>query len=126
MLVYENWASKIFFLVAMIFFSWILISKMGGKNESDNKKNHEADSEIGFCTKSISMPYGHATAMRQAWELMTRTSDKFRKLRFQFPVVDAAWKMFYLKKYKNIDKKRKKQNINYDYKQDHCRRKISQ
>ena len=54
------------------------------------------------------MPYGHATAMPQAWELMARTSDKFIKLRFQFPVGDVAWKMFYLKKYKNIDKKRKK------------------
>ena len=27
-------------------------------------KNHEADREIGFLTKSISKPYGHATAHR--------------------------------------------------------------
>ena len=32
-------------------------------------KNHEADSEIGFLTKSISKPYGRATALPPAWEL---------------------------------------------------------
>ena len=32
-------------------------------------KNHAADPEIGFRTKSISKPYGRATAMPSAWEL---------------------------------------------------------
>ena len=32
-------------------------------------KNHAADPEIGFLTKSISKPYGRATAMPPAWEL---------------------------------------------------------
>ena len=32
-------------------------------------KNHAADPEIGFLTKSISKPYGRATAMPTAWEL---------------------------------------------------------
>ena len=32
-------------------------------------KNNEADPEIGFLTKSISKPYGRATAMPTAWEL---------------------------------------------------------
>ena len=32
-------------------------------------KNHAADPEIGFLTKSISKPYGRATAMAPAWEL---------------------------------------------------------
>ena len=31
--------------------------------------NHAADPEIGFLTKSISKPYGRATAMPPAWEL---------------------------------------------------------
>ena len=32
-------------------------------------KNHEADLEIGFLSKSISKPYGRTTAMPPAWEL---------------------------------------------------------
>ena len=32
-------------------------------------KNHAADLEIGFLTKSISKPYGRSTAMPPAWEL---------------------------------------------------------
>ena len=32
-------------------------------------KNHAADPEIGFLTKSISKPNGRATAMPTAWEL---------------------------------------------------------
>ena len=32
-------------------------------------KNHAADSEIEFLTKSISKPNGRATAMPTAWEL---------------------------------------------------------
>ena len=34
-------------------------------------KIREADPEIEFLTKSISKPYGRATAMSQAWELST-------------------------------------------------------
>ena len=33
-------------------------------------KNHAADPEIGFLTKSISKPSGRATAMPTAWELI--------------------------------------------------------
>ena len=36
-------------------------------------KNHEADPEIWFITKSISKPYGRATAMPPAWELISVT-----------------------------------------------------
>ena len=32
-------------------------------------KNHAAYSEIGFLTKLIWMPYGHATAKPPVWEL---------------------------------------------------------
>ena len=32
-------------------------------------KNHVADPEIGFLTKSISKPYDRATTMSPAWEL---------------------------------------------------------
>ena len=32
-------------------------------------KNHPADPEIEFFTKSISKPYGRVTAMPTAWEL---------------------------------------------------------
>ena len=32
-------------------------------------KNHAADPGIEFLTKSISKPYGRATAMPPAWEL---------------------------------------------------------
>ena len=32
-------------------------------------KNHAADTEIEFLTKSISKPNGRATAMPTAWEL---------------------------------------------------------
>ena len=31
-------------------------------------KNHSADAQIGFLTKSISKPYGHLTAIPKAWE----------------------------------------------------------
>ena len=31
-------------------------------------KNHAADPEIGFLTKSISKPYGRPTAMPPVWE----------------------------------------------------------
>ena len=32
-------------------------------------KNHTADPEIGFLTKSISKPYGRAMTMPTVWEL---------------------------------------------------------
>ena len=32
-------------------------------------RNRAADPEIGFVTKSIFKPYGHAAAMPTAWEL---------------------------------------------------------
>ena len=35
-------------------------------------ENHAADPEIEFFTKSISKPYGRATAMAPAWELKIR------------------------------------------------------
>ena len=34
------------------------------------KKNHPTDPEIGFLIKSISKPYGRATAMPTAWEFI--------------------------------------------------------
>ena len=44
--------------------------KNGSKNEFEDKtKNHAADPEIGFLTKSISKANGYATAMPPAWEL---------------------------------------------------------
>ena len=43
---------------------------MGAKmNLRITTANHEADPEIRFLTKSISTPYGRATAMPPAWEL---------------------------------------------------------
>ena len=45
--------------------------KNGCKNElRENKKNLGADQEIGFLTKLISKPYGRATAMPPASELI--------------------------------------------------------
>ena len=40
-------------------------------------KNHAADKGIGFVRKSISKPYGRATTMPTAWELI-----KIKKLNF--------------------------------------------
>ena len=34
-------------------------------------KNHAADPEIGFLTKSILKPYGRAMAIPPAWELIS-------------------------------------------------------
>ena len=39
-------------------------------------KNHAAYPETGFLTKSISKPYGRATAMPPAWELNDRRYPK--------------------------------------------------
>ena len=53
------------------FFSSILISKMGLMiNLRIITKNHAADPEIGFLTKSVSKLNGCATAMPTAWELI--------------------------------------------------------
>ena len=38
-------------------------------------KNNAVHPEIGFLTKSISKPYGHATAMPPAWELNNFTES---------------------------------------------------
>ena len=67
---------KLNFFDIINFFSDILISKNGVKmNFRIILKNHAADPEKGFLTKSISKPYGHATAMPQAWELRQRYSN---------------------------------------------------
>ena len=58
------------FFGANEFFSSILISKKCVKmNLRMIRKNHAADPEIGFLTKSISKQYGRATVMPPAWEL---------------------------------------------------------
>ena len=38
------------------------------------KKNHAADTEIGFLTESMSKPNGRPTAMPTAWELIFKNS----------------------------------------------------
>ena len=56
----------------------MLISKMGLKmNSRIITKNHAADPENGFLTKSISKPYDRATAMPTAWELISLSSKIF-------------------------------------------------
>ena len=47
----------------------IFVCKNEFKENNEKIFNHEADPEIGFLTKSISKPYGRATAMQPAWEL---------------------------------------------------------
>ena len=65
----KNRGSKIIFFGAKEFLTWTLISKMAVKiNLRIITKNHAADPEKGFLTKSISKPYGRATAMPPAWE----------------------------------------------------------
>ena len=62
-----NQASKMnYFWCQGILFTWTLISKM---DLSIITKNHAADPEIGFLSKSISKPNGCATAMPTAWEV---------------------------------------------------------
>ena len=61
-----------------------MISKIGVKvNLRIITKNHAADSEIGFLKKSITKPYGRATAMPPAWESNNATipsrSEKLTK-----------------------------------------------
>ena len=58
------------FLGVKEFFSRIFIPEMDVKmNLRIITKNHAADPEKGFLTKSISKPNGRATAMPTAWEL---------------------------------------------------------
>ena len=62
------WKSN--FFGALEFFSWILISKRDVKIKFRIiTKNHAAYPEIRFLTKSISKPYGRATAIPTAWDL---------------------------------------------------------
>ena len=42
-------------------------------------KNRAADPEIGFLTKSISKPFGRATAKLTAWELILTIIRSFKK-----------------------------------------------
>ena len=44
-------------------------------------RNNAADPEIGFLTKSISKPYGRATAMPPAWELNKRYNNNLSFLK---------------------------------------------
>ena len=59
-------------------------------------KNHAADPEIGFLTKSILKPYSRATAMPPAWEL----NYNFRFIRWHLVAreVIADVVAFYTKK----------------------------
>ena len=43
-------------------------------------KNHAADPEIGFLTKSISKPSGRATAMPSVWEFKLSLKALSRKI----------------------------------------------
>ena len=45
-------------------------------------KNYAADPEIGFLKKSISRPYGRATAMPTAWELSTLCPESLKSDRY--------------------------------------------
>ena len=62
-------------------------------------KNHAADPEIGFITKSISKPYGRALAIPTAWEISK--SDVVFKVRskilnFDSDSKDIAFKSIFL------------------------------
>ena len=66
---------KEFFLVQRNFLRF-LIAKMGVEmNPRIITKIHAADQEIGFLIKSISKPYGRATAMPTAWGLIVRLKN---------------------------------------------------
>ena len=79
MLVHENRALKMNFFLVSRNFSFINFDlKMGVKiNMRIITKNHAADPEQGFLKKSISKPYGRATAMPQALELRANFRSKF-------------------------------------------------
>ena len=51
-------------------------------------KNHTADPEIGFLTKSISKPYGRATAMPTAWEITKVSSNETWNL-----LIECKWRL---------------------------------
>ena len=75
MLIYENRLSKMNFFSTNKCFSGILVSKMSVKmNLKFKPKNHAADPEIQFLTKSILRPYGRAAVMPTALELMINSS----------------------------------------------------
>ena len=66
----KTWLSKMIFLAPRNFFTWTLILKIAVKmNLRIITKNHAADPEIGFLTKSFSKPHGCATTMPTAWKL---------------------------------------------------------
>ena len=70
-----------------------MISKIALKmNLKIRTKNHAADPEIGFLTKSISKPYGCAMAMPPAYEFMIVKYDlidegNFFKFRQNFGIL---------------------------------------
>ena len=73
----------VFFFGVKNFFSKILILKMDVKmNLTIITKNHAADPEIRFLTKSISKPYGRATAMPPAWRLNSGILKSTIEIRF--------------------------------------------
>ena len=55
-------------------------------------KNHAADPEIGFLTKSISKPYGRATAIPTAWELTRRFFHDSRSIK----MIDKIGSILYI------------------------------
>ena len=60
---------RIFFGSKKFFHEYVF--KNGCKSElNDKNEKNAADQEIGFLLKSISKPYGRATAMPPAWALM--------------------------------------------------------
>ena len=81
--IYEKRTSKMKFIGVKKFIAWILISKMGIKMILRIiTKNHEADPELGFFTKSIWQPYGRSMTMPPASELRSlkvKTSGKSKK-----------------------------------------------
>ena len=55
-------------------------------------KNHAADPEIGFLTKSISKPYGRATAIPTAWELTRSFFHDSRSIK----IIDKIGSILYI------------------------------
>ena len=56
-------------------------------------ENHAAYSEIGFLTKLIWMPYGHATAKPPVWELKSLISSPNLRMK------SVNQKLFIVKKF---------------------------
>ena len=89
------------------FFSWILNSKIGVKiNFRIITKNHTADPEKRFLTKSILKAYGRATAMPPAWELRI-------KIDHTEVISVTSWKVKRISKYNNFEKTKFQKNCNY-------------